>query len=420
MSLTTLTLDCGMPLLVESIPGVRSVGVAWYVPAGYAGEAENRQGASAMWTELLQRGCGERDSRGQADALDRLGITRSVDNGAIFMRLSFTLLGTRVLESLPVITDMVRRPRMDEDSIEPVRDLCLQAIESLRDDPPERASLSLRERHAPPPVNRSGLGTEEGLGALTRDELRSAWERRARPGDSIMAVAGEVDSAGGAEGIAAALNNLLGGWEGRSPELVLGQPPARGTYHHIEDASAQVHIVLAHEAPKEMHPDVPLERVVSSVLSGGMSSRLFSEVREKRGLCYSVSQSYSAERDWGQCSAYVGTTPERAQESLTVLLAELNRMGEAGSAADRITREEFDVALTGIKSRLVFSGESTAARAHALASDQYKRGRGRTLREIAAGYDAVTLEAVNEYLARRRMGPITIVSLGSAPLQPPM
>ncbi|MBC7772736.1 MAG: insulinase family protein [Pyrinomonadaceae bacterium] len=415
--LVTRRLDCGMPLIVESIPGVRSVAVAWYVPAGSATEPVDRLGLGAMWSELLQRGCGDLDSRGQADALDRLGMSRSVENGTLFMRFGFTLVGSRLSESMPIMADMVRRPRFDEDSIEPVRDLSMQAIESLKDEPAERASLTLRERHNPPPINRSGMGTPETLAKITRADLLDGWHERTRPEGAILAVAGEVDSAGGPDGIARTFNTLLADWRGGSTEPLMGLAEQRGSYHHISDTSAQVHIVLAYDAPNEISDDAPSERVLSSVLSGGMSARLFTEVREKRGLCYSVSQSFAAERDWGQCSAYVGTTPERAQESLNVLVAELRKA--VGPAAE-ITPEEFAVALTGMKSRIIFSGESTSARAHTLASDQHKRGRPRSLDEIAAVYDALTPEKVNAYVKRRAIGPITIVTLGQTPLQPPM
>ncbi|MGE3109746.1 MAG: M16 family metallopeptidase [Phycisphaerales bacterium] len=417
--LETRMLDCGMPLIVESIPGVRSIGVAWYVPAGYGSEPESKQGLGAMWNELLMRGCGDLDSRGHADALDSLGITRSVDGGAVFMRFGYTLVGARLTESLPLLVDMVRRPRMDEESIEPVRDLALQAIESLKDDPPQRASLRLRELHSPTPINRSGLGTPETLGRITREDLVGEWGARAVPGGSIMSIAGEVESAGGADGIARSLDVLLKGWTGQAAEVKPGSPTGRGAYDHIEDKAAQVHIVLAHEAPREVSEDSPLERVVSSVLSGGMSARLFIEVREKRGLCYSVSQSYSAERDWGQCTAYVGTQPDRAQESLNVLIAELRKMDQGWAGVGEITQEEFDIAITGIKSRIIFSGESTSARAHALAGDYYKRGKARSLDEITRVYDALTLERVREYVKRRKMGEVTIVTLGQAGLERP-
>src|ERR1043165_6716293 len=120
-----------------------------------------------------------------------------------------------------------------------------------------------------------------------------------------------------------------------------------------------------------------------------MSGRLFTEVREKRGLCYSVSASYRGDRDYGVVMGYVGTTPERAQESLNVLFAELERIQ---TPAGKVEKDEFDRAKIGMKSRLVFSGESTGARAGALAGDWHRLGRARTLEEMAAEIDKVTLE----------------------------
>ena len=113
-------------------------------------------------------------------------------------------------------------------------------------------------------------------------------------------------------------------------------------------------------------------------------------------------------------TAYVGTTPERAQESLDVLFAELERIQ---SPAGKVEKDEFDRARIGMKSRLVFSGESTAARAGALAGDWHRLGRARSLDEMAAQIDAVTLDQVNDYLSKRSMGRMTVQTLGPAELK---
>lgn len=406
-----------MPFIAESIPGVRSVGLNWLLPAGSSGDPDDRQGLAAMWSELVFRGAGEFDSRAQADAMDRLGLSRGCDVATFHLRLTASMLGDRLLPALPVLVDAVRRPRMDDASIEPTRDLALQALESLKDDPGERAMIALKARHAPPPLNRSGMGTPEGLSAIQRSDLVSGWAARVRPAGSILAVAGDLAPAGGPEAIAARLDQLLSGWSGAAPTPKPGHAATRGTYHHIEDDSAQVQIALMHEAPPEPHADARLERVVTTVLSGGMAARLFTEVREKRGLCYSVNATYAGDRDFGRAVAYVGTTPERAQESLDVLLAELRRVNTPAGA---ITADEFERAMTGIKANLVFAGESTGARASALAGDQHRLGRPRSLQEIAEQYARITLDDVNAYLARRTLGPVTIVTLGKAALVPPV
>lgn len=400
----TIELACGMPLLVEPNTGVRSAGLTWLFRGGSASDPGDRLGLCAMLHELLLRGSRSHDSRAQADAFDRLGANRSTDALTRHYRVGLSLVGERLLETLPLLVEMVREPAFGERSIGPVRELCLQSIESLADDPQERCVLGAKARHHPEPINRSGYGTPEGLASVTREDLVRHWGACAVPKGSVLSVAGAVD----ADALADRLNELLDGWSGTSVEPELGPAPSRG-YAHETDETNQVQIVVVHDGPPEGHADAVLERVVVSVLSGGMSGRLFSEVREKRGLCYAVSCAYRADHDRGTVTAYVGTTPDRAEESLRVLRAELDRVHEASG---RITPEEFERAKVGMKSRLVFSGESTSARASAMAGDWVRLGRARTLEDVASEIDAVTLDRVNEYLGRRSLGTLTIQTVG--------
>jgi len=397
-------LACGMPLVVEQSRAVRSAGLTWLLPGGSGADPADRLGLCAMLHELLLRGSATLGSREQADAFDRLGASRSTDALMRHYRLGMTVLGDRLLDALPLLVEMVRSPAFGEASIEPVRELCLQSLASLADDPQERCVLAARSRHHPEPINRSGYGTEDGLASVTREDLTRAWARCAVPVGSVLAVSGAVD----AEAVARRLDELLNAWTGSWQEPALGAPAPRG-YAHELDESNQVQIVLVHDGPAEPNPDSALERAVCSVLSGGMSGRLFTEVREKRGLCYAVSCGYRSDRDRGTVTAYVGTTPERAEESLRVLRDELERIGtEAGS----VTAEELDRALVGMKSRVVFSGESTSARAAAMAGDWVRLGRARSLTEIAGEIDAINLDRVHDYLARRTLGTTTIQTLG--------
>jgi predicted Zn-dependent peptidase len=402
-------LACGMPLLTEVMTGVRSAAIVFLVPCGIAQDPDRLEGISALWSELLMRGAGEMDSRQHADALDRLGVSRSVNAGAYYMQVAGTMLGDRMAEALPLLTDMMLRPRFDEESLEPARELALQAIESLKDEPQERAMLGCQRRHLPTPLNRSGLGTVEGLTATTIEDVRGMWKERARPGRGMFAAAGAIEPAA----LEKQLNGLFSGWSGTTEEFVRGPMPARG-YEHEADDSSQVQILLMHDAPSESSPKSLLEKIVVNVLSGGMSGRLFTEVREKRGLCYSVSAGYRGDRDFGVGTAYVGTTPERAQESLDVLRAELARIN---TPEGKITAEEFSRAVIGMKSRLVFAGESTSGRSGALASDYHRLKRCRTLQEMGEQIDRVTLDEVNAYLAQRSLGAVTIQTVGKAELK---
>ena len=400
------TLSNGLSVVIAPIARDESVGLNWLVPAGHGHDPADRLGLGELTSEMLLRGSTHHDARAQADEFDLVGASRSASVGVRFMRLGATALGANLARVLELVGDSVLRPRLSDDAFEPSRELCLQAIESLADDPQQRCSISANERHFPDPYGRSGMGTREGLAAATARDVRTFWSTRAAPGASILGIAGAVD----VDATLTLLEEMLGDWSGAGSEPPAGAPGGRGL-DHIEDESNQVQIVVLHDAPAAGDEASVLERVALSVLSGGMSGRRFTEVREKRGLCYAVSAGYRADRDRGWVSAYVGTTPERAQESLDVLVAELRRSNETGGEP-----EEFASAVAGLKSRIVFSGESSGARAGAIATDLHALGRPRSLEEQAAEIDGVTLDRLNAYLKGRQLGTLTVQTLGPAPL----
>jgi len=410
MSINTTTLPSGLVLLVEEIPSVASVALNWALPAGTATDPANADGHAALVSEFLPRGAGTLDSRAHSDALDRLGVQRSFPVRVHHMNIEASLLGSRLNDALPLLADVVRRPMFPADALPAVRSLCIQSLDGIDDDPQTRAMLTLRQRHIAPPFNRHGYGERAVLESATIDSLRDAWKARAVPGGSILAIAGAVKFAD----VRSRIEKLLGGWNGSFAEGTPTGPQARG-YQHIEQTTAQVHIGLAWDAPIERDPDAMLERLGIAVLSGSTSGRLFTEVRQKRSLCYSVGASYRAGRDTGIVSLYAGTTPQRAQETVDVCAQEIRRMA-AGA-----TPQEFARAVIGLKSHLVMSGESTVSRAGALVHDYFRLGRARTLEELIAALDAITLDQLNAYLSRRvpAMSPITMVSIGPDALTPP-
>ncbi|GAB4553253.1 MAG: pitrilysin family protein [Phycisphaerales bacterium] len=407
----TTVLDNRLTVVTQRLSGVQSVGLAWAMPGGTAREPGGREGLASIHADLLLRGAAERSSREQADAFDRLGVSRNASAQAYTTTFRASMLGARLEQAMPLITDTVLRPRLDPASLEPVRDLALQSIASLRDDPQERVILNLRRAHVATPHNRSSYGTPEGVSSITPDDVEAAQRAWCVPDSSVLALAGDVEH----NALLDLLGPLIAGWSGDAQHVEAIAPGVRGVTHEQQDTD-QTHIGVCYDGPTASDDAVWLERVATSVLSGGMSSRLFTEVREKRSLVYSVSARYGADREYGRTTAYAGTTPERAQETLTVMLGELERIRTPAGA---VTEEELGRALVGLKSRLVFSGESSGARAIALASDLRIHGRARTLDEKAAEYDAVTLDRLNAYLARTDLGTITVASVGKAPLDTP-
>jgi len=394
-------LACGMPLLVEQHDAAASAALTWLLPLGCACDPAGQSGASTILAEWLWRGAGDLDSRALSNALDRCGVQRSSTVGARHLSISATLIGNRLPEALPILASVVTSPRLEDATFEPVRDLTLQSLEGLRDEHQQRAMLLARRHHFPEPFNRSGLGEADDVKALQPGQARAVWNKWARPGGAIIAAAGRVDG----PALAKQLDALLEGWSGEAVEPKAQAAPQAAMYHEQEEI-AQVHIAVVAPAPAEPDGDSVRQRIATAVLSGGMSGRLFTEVREKRSLCYSVHASYAAGRDFGALFAYSGTTAERAQETLDVLLAELERVHEG------VEEAEFARSVTGLKSRLVMQGESTNARASSIAHDLYNRGAARTLDEMRDQIDAVTHADVNAYLAGREAGPFTIVTLG--------
>jgi predicted Zn-dependent peptidase len=154
-------------------------------------------------------------------------------------------------------------------------------------------------------------------------------------------------------------------------------------------------------------------RMAVEVLSGGMSGRLFTEVREKRGLVYSVWAGYSSLPDRGAILGYAGTSNDRAQATLDCFISELHRLSLG------VTPAELARAKTGLKASTIMQGESTSSRAGSIAHDFFMRGRIRTLEEVKDAIDAVTVEQVNAYLAANKPGPFTIVTVGPKELTLP-
>jgi predicted Zn-dependent peptidase len=407
-SILTSTLPSGLELVVEPIPNVASVAMNWMIPIGSASDPDDAEGLSTMLSELVFRGAGELDSRALSDAMDRLGIRRSCRVQALHLRLDATLLGDRLDEAVEVLAGLVLKPRLPAEAVDPVRNLCLQSLDALDDDPQHLVMLRLRQRHVRPPFNRHGYGDREALERTTREDLAGHWAARCRPAGSIITAAGAVDP----DRLGARLTAALEGWTGACEEPEHAAEPARG-YLHLESDTQQVHLGLAYDAPPEPDEHSMLERLATAVLSGSTSGRLFTEVRQKRALCYSVGASYRAGRDFGHVALYAGTTPQRAQETLDVCVAEIERLARGAE------REEFDRAVTGLKSHLIMQGESTPARAAALGADQVRLGRARALEEVARAVDEISLDALNDYLARRVIGPYTIVSIGPEPLEAP-
>lgn len=399
---TVHTLDNGLVLLVERVDGVRSAALSMLVPAGVATDPADAVGLSNVLQEMTMRGAGDRSSREFSDALDRLGIQRGCSVGIYHARYTAAATARNLLDALPLFADLVRRPTLADDQFEPSQQLVLQEIDGLSDDPRSLAMIELRRVAWPEPLGRNTVGELAHVEALTADRCRAEHARRFRPGGTILSIAGDIDPA---EAIAR-VEQWFADWQGDASLIdpPLAAPQTQSTF--LRQASEQTHIGIACPSVPERHPDYYVARVANEVLSGGSSGRLFTEIREKRGLCYSVGTSYAPLRDRASLLGYAGTSNDRAQATLDGMIEEMTKL------ADGVTAEEVERQKVGLLSNTVMSIESTGARAGMNAGDYFSRGRLRPIEEIVAEIERVDADAINELLAREPLGPFTVVTVG--------
>jgi predicted Zn-dependent peptidase len=246
----------------------------------------------------------------------------------------------------------------------------------------------------------------ESVESLTIDDLRRHHTRLFHPQGTILSVAGNIDW----QPLVDLVGRLFADWKPqKSPELNIGSKTSGCA--HLEKHTTQTQIALAYASVPIPHPEYYAAMGAVNVLSGGMSARLFTEVREKRGLCYAVWASYHTFKDRASIICYAGTTNERAQETLDVTLSEVSRL------KDGIEPEEVERVQAGLKSSLIMQEESTSARAGSLASDWYYLGRVRSFDEIQSAINGLTPQKIVEHLHRHPPKDISLVTLGPKALQ---
>jgi len=402
------TLANGLVLLAERMEHVRSAAMNFLVPAGCAFDPPGRLGIGTVLADLITRGAGNRDSRELSLALDGLGIDRDESVGAINMRFWGSTLARNLPPALDIYADILLRPHLPEDELEPVQALALQDIQSLEDAPQQKVMVELRRRYYPPPLSKDKRGRSEDIEGLTIAAVRDQYRRLFRPNGAILSVAGNIEWGPLRERV----ERLFGGWaKGEPLDVTPGAHAPRS--EHLPKDTQQTQIALAFPSVPVGHPDYYAARAAAAVLSGGMSSRLFTEVREKRGLCYSVYAFHETFKDRGTMLAYAGTRSDRAQQTLDVTVGELRRL------KDGIADDEIDRVKAGLKSSLIMQEESTSARAGAIATGWYYLGRVRSFDEIQAAIDGLTPRAILDYLDRYPVKDMTLVTLGPDPLVMP-
>ncbi len=406
MSHETTTLPSGVRVVTETMTSVRSVSLGLWLAAGSRDEQPDQLGCSHFLEHTLFKGTATRSARDIAESLDAVGGELNA-----FTSKELTCFHARVLDAdLPVafevLADMLVGARNRPEDVEAERQVVLAELDALNDAPDELVhtefcQLLLGEH----PLAGETLGTLDSISQLDRDTIHGYYLEQYRPAGLVVAAAGNVEH----DRVVALTDQLLGD---------LGRPGAAdrprtavdeyrtGQVRILHRPSEQAHVVLGGAGLHHRDADRFALRVLDTVLGGGMSSRLFQEIREVRGLAYSAFSYASAYTDAGLVGAYVGTAPGKVDEVLDVLTDELDRV------VDDVTAAEIERAKGALTGGTVLGLEDTGSRMSRLGHQLVTGAESIDVDEALARIAAVDLDAVRAVARRVLTGPRGLALVG--------
>ncbi|MCI5066382.1 insulinase family protein [bacterium] len=400
---TPWKLENGLQILALELPSVDYISMDLVLPVGVVSDPEGAVGSSLLIAELLTRGTHSFTGEELLTAFDDHGIRYSTSASLMSTSIRLQFLPEHFRKAVTLLKTMLCEPLFPEDALDPVKALFLHDLRSLRENPSRWAMNELSRRYFPAPFHRSSLGEEEDIGGVSRESLVNQWQSRFGPGGGVLSIAGRLDLAE----VRGTLEEELSSWEGQcDPVPEMGAFPERKKFYLPFPGNQQQLVFRYPSAPMESE-HYYAGKVLSQLLSGGMFGRLFIEVREKRGLCYSVYAQHSGRREYGSLVAYAGTTPERVHETAEV-------MGEIlRSPIESLGEDELRRAKNNLLSQIVLSEESTSARSRSNAVDWLLVGRVRSLQEVQSAVLSVGVPELQALLAAYPLEDPAAITLGA-------
>jgi predicted Zn-dependent peptidase len=397
-------LGCGIRLVTESMPGVRSVCTGFWVGTGSRDESGPQVGISHFLEHLLFKGTPTRSARSIAEDIDAVGGDMNA-----FTTKEYTTFYVRTLAEdldlgLDILSDIVWNPALRPEEVDAERQVILEEVLMHLDEPAdvvqERFAEALFPGH---PLGREVLGLPEVISNVSVPEIRSFFDEHYRPGNIVVAVAGDVDHDKVAEGID---SRFAGSGAGAPPVRTPPRDEVRALDVLSRDTE-QAHLVVGMRGPERRSPERFALSLLNHSLGGGISSRLFQKIREERGLAYSVVSDRIAYADAGAMAVSVGTAPERAKEVLRLVLAELEDL-----AANGVTKQELELAKSHLRADTILSLEDSGARMSRIGASLLLHGEVLTVEEVTAKIEAVTLAEVAEAAERVLGSPKVLAVVG--------
>ncbi len=398
------TLSNGLRVITDAMPDVRSVALGVWADAGTRDEHPNEAGAAHFLEHLLFKGSDEVSAQQIAESFDAVGGRSNA-----FTSKEQTCYWARLRdEDLPlgldILAEMVRRPAFRQGEIDSEKHVVLEEINMNEDDPTDVAyeefAQALWKNHA---LERPVLGTRSSISGMTRDDIHGFWSRRYHAGATVLAVAGRVDHAA----LVHQAEKHFGDWHtGDSTHQYAAATivPRVGVRHRDTE---QTHLVIGGEGLKSGDDRRFAFGLLNHVLGGGMSSRLFREIREQRGLAYAVYSFKFPYADSGGYGVYVGTTPSQVDQVLHLIGDEIKKL-----VADGVTAEELDRAKGHVQGSLALGEEDPNSRMIRVGRQEIGGLEHLSLDETLKRFEAITLSEVHAVAGDLLTGPQVIGATG--------
>jgi predicted Zn-dependent peptidase len=356
------TLPNGLRIITETMPSLRSVAMGCWVDTGARDENDNEAGVSHFLEHLLFKGSDKLSAREVNETLDAIGAESNA-----FTSKEATCYWTRLLDQdlavgMDVLSEIIQRPAFRLNEIDSERQVVVEEINMNDDDPSdvvfENFSTAVFANH---PLHEPVLGTRESIRSMTRDDIHGYWKRRYGAGSLVVAAAGSVDHDSFVDLVA----ERFGDWSGDSVAHHNGPAEIQPTVALTPRDTEQAHLVIGGPGLDRSDERRWAFEVLNHVMGSGMSSRLFREVREERGLAYAVYGFKLAYADNGAWGVHVGTTPNQTDTAMTVIRDELAKVVDEG-----ITPEELERAKGSMRGGLALSLEDSNSRMVRLGRDE--------------------------------------------------
>jgi predicted Zn-dependent peptidase len=402
-------LDNGVRLVTEQIPTLKSVTVGMWVNAGSRDESPAQAGYSHFIEHMFFKGTATRSATDISREIDALGGEMNAFTTRETTTFYVKVLDQHLPKALNLLSDLFHRSRFGPKEIEKEKQVVLEEIRMVQDDPEdlvqELHTGLVMGRH---PLSRPILGQEATIAKLRRDDLLDYVETHYRPQEMVLAVAGNFDQR--------RLEQTMARTFGKHRTSVGAEPRRRwppdicGGVVTKRKSLEQVHLCVGLKGIPAGHKDRYAAYVLNSVLGGSVSSRLFQEIREKRGLAYSIYSFLSGYSDGGTMTVYAGTRAREVERVLDLIRREIRRM-----AAHGIERAELKRTKDQMKGSLMLSLESSHSRMNKLAKDELITGAHTSLEEMLSDIDAVTGQRV-AHVAQELFAPGTMAITALGPL----